>query len=268
MISVMVRYGLLMLTLTILAGTVAFVFQATSVPAACQPSFSDDFNGGEIDTTRWDTYYKSGRTELQFYSAEALDLSNGKLRITADARPQEGYAYTSGIITTQTTFAQQYGYFEMRAKIPRGQGLWPAFWLLHTGPLPWTEVDVFEFLGHDTTKVYLYHHWRDSANNHQQHPKTYIGSDFSTDYHVYAIDWKPGRIIWYIDGVKRAETTENVAAEPMFMLINLAVGGKWPGSPDHSTRFPAYFEIDYVRVYPADCQPPAKPTKPALTWPW
>lgn len=251
------RYALLLVSLVALLGTVAFVFRATDivdVAGGCQPSFADEFNGNQIDTSRWDTTYKSGKTELQVYTPDALHVSDGILHITAEQNSQGNPTYTSGMVTTQDTFSQQYGYFEMRAQISKGQGLWPAFWLLHTGLLPWNELDVFEFLGHNPNKVYLYNHWRDSANQHQSLPKFYSGPDYSIGFHTYALDWRPNGLTWYIDGIKRAQTTEHVPAEPMFILANLAVGGSWPGVPDPSTHFPAYFDIDYIRVYPANCQ--------------
>lgn len=254
--TTLLRLCLLGLSLATLAGTVAFVYSATDIVdvSGCQPSFDDEFSNSRIDRNLWDISYKSGRTELQYYDSDALKIEDGVLRIKAEPKPHGNYPYTSGILTTQTTFAQQYGYFEIRARVPKGQGLWPAFWLLHTGPLPWNELDVFEFLGHNPNKVYLYNHWRDAGNNHQSLPKSYTGLDFSQDFHTFALDWKPDSLTWYIDGVRRAQTTQHVPAEPMFMLINLAVGGSWPGAPDATTHFPAYFDIDYVRVYPTNCQ--------------
>jgi len=251
-----IRYGRLLLGFIALAGIVAFVFQATARVNECELTFSDNFDGPQLDTTRWNVEYPSGRTEKQFYAPDAFELSNGRLRIKADVRPQQGYAYTSGMITTQHTFAQQYGYFEIRAQIPHGQGLWPAFWLLHTGPLPWTEVDVFEILGHDTHKVYMSNHWRDAASQHQALTQSFTGSDLAEGFHTFAVDWTPGKLDWYIDGVKRAEATQHVPAEPMFILVNLAVGGQWHGYPDATTRFPAYLDIDYIHVYAPGCQPP------------
>src|SRR5258708_25793122 len=100
------------------------------------------------------------------------------LRLTAQPQSGQDRPYTSGIITTKDKFTQEYGYFEMRARVPHGQGLWPAFWLLHSGPLPWTEIDIFEILGKDTTTMYMSNHWRDAANNHQFITLPYTGPDF------------------------------------------------------------------------------------------
>ena len=221
----------------------------------CPVTFDDEFIGSTLNTQRWNVKYSSGRSELQYYAPDAFSLSGGVLRITAEPRPQHGYPYTSGIITTQGRFAQQYGFFEIRAKVPAGQGLWPAFWLLHTGPTPWTEIDIFEVLGHQPNKVYLSNHWPDAALQLQSASYPYIGPDFSDGFHTFALDWEPGLLTWYVDGQPRAQTTHNVPAEPMFLLANLAVGGNWPGKPNASTHFPAYLDIDYIRAFALGCQP-------------
>jgi beta-glucanase (GH16 family) len=263
-----IRYGGLLASFAVLGTIVAMTFKVTEAVTVCTPSFVDEFKGTELDTTRWNIDYPSGKTESQFYAPEMLEVSGGVLHITAEHRPQKGYTYSSGIITTQHTFAQQYGYFEMRARIPQGQGLWPAFWLLHSGPLPWTEIDIFEILGHNTSKAYFSNHWRVTTSEHQGLTQSMTGKDLSEGFHVYAVDWKPGKLVWYIDGVRQAETTEHVPAEPMFILANLAVGGKWPGYPDTTTKFPAYMDIDYIRVYPTSCATPQplKPTSIGPNW--
>lgn len=245
--------------LVVLAAVAVFTLRAAAAsppPPPCPPVFADEFNGPSIDSARWKLSYKSGRTEQQFYSPEALQLADGSLHLTADVQPQQGYPYTSGAINTLGTFSQMYGYFEMRAKLPSGQGLWSAFWLLHTGTLPWMEIDVVELLGHEPTRLHLSHHWRDENNDLASAKVKYDGPDYSQAYHTYAINWEPDLLQWYVDGVLLAETDEHVPAEPMFLLVNLAVGGDWPGPPDATTPFPASLDVDYVRVYEAGCRPP------------
>src|SRR5258708_4689729 len=163
----LVQFGWRLVCLTILAGIVGAASFTGAAMNACPPSFADNFDGTQLDPTRWQTTYKSGRAELQSYVPDALRVSGGILRVTAQPQSGQDRPYTSGIITTQGKFSQQYGYFEMRARVPDGQGLWPAFWLLHIGPLPWTEIDVLEILGHDTTTLYMSNHWRDEANQPQ-----------------------------------------------------------------------------------------------------
>jgi beta-glucanase (GH16 family) len=247
--------------LGLITGAAILVVLATVTTAAptgitlCSPIFADEFSGTQLDTTRWDTTYPSGDAERQAYQPDALTVSGGLLRIAATARPAQGHPYTSGIITTQDTFAQQYGYFEIRARVPHGQGLWPAFWLLHAGPLPWTEIDVFEVLANDTTTLYMSNHWRDDSGQPQFLTQPFSGPDFSKGFHTFGVSWTADQLTWYVDGIPQAETRDNVPAEPLFMLANLAVGGQWPGYPDSTTHFPAYLYIDYIRVYDPGCHP-------------
>jgi beta-glucanase (GH16 family) len=248
-------------TRALLAGLITFsivvflVFGQLIRINACLPVFSDEFDGAQLDPARWQANYKSGSAELQSYVPGDLQVSGGMLRVTAQRQSGQDQPYTSGIITTQGTFSQQFGYFEMRAQVPQGQGLWPAFWLLHTGPQPWTEIDVFEILGNDTKTVYLSNHWHDDANERQFITRPYTGPDFAGGFHTFGVDWTSNQLVWYVDGTPRAQTSDNVPAEPMFILANLAVGGVWPGYPDASTRFPAYLDIDYIRVYAPGCHP-------------
>lgn len=154
-----------------------------------------------------------------------------------------GYGYTSGLITTQPSFAQAYGYFEMRARLPRGKGVWPAFWLLPTD-LSWPpELDVMESIG-DPGKIYVTSH---SKLEHV--PGTPVDID-PEGFHVFAVSWDPQQLVWYVDGreIDRQPTPPDMT-KPMYLLANVAVGGNWPGSPDATTRWPARMSIDYIRAY-------------------
>jgi beta-glucanase (GH16 family) len=217
-------------------------------------TFRDEFNGRKLDQTKWSDSYWYGRThgnnELQYYAPDGYELKNGILRLKAEKRRYEGHDYTSGMISSHGKFVQKYGYFEIRAKFPKGKGYWPAFWLLPADVRKWPpEIDVLEILGHEPNKVYMTLHWRDEAGRHKQKGGSWVGPDFSADFHVFAIEWKRGEIIWYVDGVERFRVNENVPDEPMYLIANLAVGGDWPGAPDASTVFPGYMDIDYIRVY-------------------
>ena len=251
-------------------------------------SFGDDFNSlslrsGSSGTwsTGWNYSPVSGQAgynnELEWYvnpayaptaSANPFSTSNGVLNITAKpatSRVQPyigGQTYTSGMINTYHSFAQTYGYFEMSAKLPAGQGLWPAFWLMPTdGSWP-PELDVMEVLGNRSTQLYTTVHsqvsgasgWIDPTGgvNHYTTGAGTTVTDTSAGFHTYGVDWEPDKITWYFDGQKifQAATPADMN-KPMYLIANLAVGGDWPGSPISSTKFPATMQIDYIRAYNA-----------------
>jgi len=217
-------------------------------------TFSDDFNGGTLDRKKWEDAYPGGvrthgNNEQQYYATDGYEVKGGVLRLRAQRRSRGGMPYTSGMVSSFGSFSQTYGLFEIRARFPQGKGMWPAFWLLPaTGKWP-PEIDVLEILGHEPNQVYMTTHWRDAAGKHQSKGFSHTGPDFSDRFHTFAVEWKPGECIWYVDGVERARSTEGIPAEPMYVIANLAVGGDWPGNPDAKTLFPGVMEVDHVRVY-------------------
>ncbi len=239
--------------------TVIVFFTMSGYEKDCDTNlvFHDEFNGSSLDKTKWSTEYPSGNGgEQQYYGPNAFEVADGVLSINAVKEASHGYPYTSGIITTQNTFAQQYGYFVMRAKLPYGQGFWPAFWLLPVSKNYPVEIDVFELLGHEPKTIHMTNHWRGPDGSHQTTSLVYTGeTDFTAGYHTYAIEWTPTEIDWYIDGELQAQTDQAVPSEPLFLLANLAVGGKWPGNPDLTTHFPGVMQIDYIRIYSLGCYP-------------
>lgn len=219
-------------------------------------TFNDEFGEIRLDKQKWvpmDPWQEERNSELQAYVRDAFEVEDDVLKIVADKR-QAGYDgklrdYVSGMMTTHDLFAQKYGWFEVRCKVPKGRGLWPAFWLLPE-PLAWPpEIDVLEILGHEPDVIYFNNHWRDETGEHRSSLHKWRGPDFSAGYHVIALQWDPDVIIWYVDGIEQARTTESIPQQPMFLLLNLAVGGSWPGSPDSTAVFPTSFDIDYVRVF-------------------
>ncbi len=240
-------------------------------PTGWRLTFTDDFD--TFDLARWQTEYPWGaryikQGEMQMYvdpsyagdttsplHLDPFSVRDGVLTIRADLPPPDavlhlqGQQYTSGLITTYGSFSQLYGYFEMRARLPKGRGLWPAFWLLPTSRTWPPEIDVMEVLGHQTTIYYGTVHMR------ARHGRDKVGfelhvPDLSTDFHQFGVLWTPEVVAWYFDGTRLASTaTPSDMHTPMYILINLAVGGQWPGSPDNETKFPADMQIDYVRVY-------------------
>jgi len=247
--------------------------------------FSDDFDGTALDQGRWNPHYwwrddNGGCTiapneELEWYQPDDVLVNNGILRIRAQRRAVtnlggQTYQYTSGVITTgrerwdepaPDRFAFQYGYAEIRAKVPKGKGLWPAFWLMAADQVWPPEIDVLEILGDQTSAVHMSTHYLNDDGTYGASGGSYIGPDFSVGWHTFAMDWQPNAIIWYVDGVERWRSTnaKYMPTEPMYLTLNLAVGGSWPGSPDSSTPFPSYFEVDYVRAWSPQSDPPGVP---------
>lgn len=226
------------------------------VPAGWKLVFHDEFDGEALDLAKWnprDPEQRERNHELQAYVPDAFRVGGGVLRIVAerrqatyDGKPRD---FTSGMMTTTGRFAQAFGRFEVRCRIPAGKGLWPAAWLLPE-PFSWPpEIDILETLGHEPTVAHFTHHWRDAGGTHVSDGGRWSGPDLSADFHVYAVDWSPGRIVWSLDGQERFRSEQSVPQVPMFLLLNLAVGGDWPGAPDDRTPFPSSFDVDYVRVY-------------------
>ena len=200
------------------------------------------------------------------YLPNNIQVSDGQLHLIArrevvsdgDGR---SFGFTSGIVTTgryfadspeQTRFSFQYGLVEIRAKIPSGKGLWPALWLLPASLKSRPEIDIMEVLGDSTGTLRMHFHFDDKKTAHQREIGCEASTiDLSEDWHVYGLRWEPEVMIWYLDGVEMWRYTDaaNIPAEPMYLLMNLAVGGIWPGKPDGKTKFPAEFLVDYVRIW-------------------
>jgi beta-glucanase (GH16 family) len=219
-------------------------------------TFQDEFDGPALDLKKWnpnDPWGRERNQELQAYVTNAFEVKDGVLHIRAEKREAfysgKQRAYTSGMMTTHRKFSQQYGRFEIRCRVPKGKGLWPAFWLLPE-PLTWPpEIDVLEILGHEPNKVYMTHHFPDEQRKHGSHGGSWSGPDFSAGFHEFAIEWTPQAIVWFVDGVERFRSEKSIPQGQMYILVNLAVGGDWPGAPDEKTEFPASLEVDYVRAY-------------------
>jgi len=234
--------------------------------------FSDEFNGSELDASKWNTSYLWGpylviNSEEQFYVDILNDPSFGFNPFTFDGNhmtinsiktPPEllsrsmNQPYLSGVITSYDAFKFTYGYMETRAKVTFGRGYWPAFWLLnayYVDDKP--EIDIMEFIGHDQDVVYHTYHYYDSEGNlRSTESKPTPGVDYTSDFHTYAAEWRPGTIIFYIDNVEVHRVTDpKVSQQEMYVIANTALGGWWAGPPDESTPFPGEFTMDYIRVY-------------------
>jgi hypothetical protein len=228
-------------------------------PSHWKLAFSDEFDGKELDAAKWNTCYpwvenggctNSGNHELEWYQPDEVFVENGMLRLRAQDRSiKEGFPYTSGMVTTYHKFSFQYGYVEARFKVPAGQGIWPALWLLPEDDHWPPEIDIHEVLGHQPSTIYTTLHYTTDGKNHFSSGSSWKGLDFSAGYHTIGLLWEPHLLAWLIDGVERFAVTDNIPQEPFYLLANLAVGGDWPGSPNPSTVFPCYYDIDYIRIY-------------------
>ena len=236
--------------------------------------FEDEFDvNGAPDAAKWS--YDIGRgsdnngwgnNELQFYTdrPENVVVQNGYLIITAKQEALGGANYTSARLKTKNLFDQKYGRFEARIKLPLGKGLWPAFWMLGSNidQVGWPkcgEIDIMEYLGNSPTQILGTLHGPQFSGA-ESISKTYTlpNSRFDNEFHVFGVEWSENYINWYVDDVLYNQITrkqieseggEWVFDNSFFMILNMAVGGNLPGSPNSSTTFPQRMLVDYVRVY-------------------
>ncbi|MBM7580299.1 carbohydrate binding domain-containing protein [Jeotgalibacillus terrae] len=246
----------------------------------------DEFNGTEIDRSKWmfeigngftdanGTFVSGwGNNEKQYYTdrPENARTEDGQLVITALEEEYEGFSYTSARLKTKGLFAKTYGKFEMKASLPTGKGYWPAFWMLpeedrYGGWAASGEIDILEAKGSQPHHAIGTIHYGETWPNNKYTGAEYTFPDGSTiaDEHVYAVEWEPGEIRWYVDGVLTQTQNnwyskeQNAAAnhtypapfdQPFHMLLNLAIGGNFDGDPTEETMFPQSMNVDYVRVY-------------------
>jgi beta-glucanase (GH16 family) len=208
-----------------------------------------------------------GNHELQHYTAgtdnAALD-GHGSLVITARRLPGTGPGeYTSARLVTKDKLAFAHGRIEARARVPRGAGLWPAFWALGTSidQVGWPvcgEIDVLEYVGREPRRVYGAVHGPGYSGDDGVVGSVELAVDVADDDHVFAVDWEPGLIVWSLDGTpyhhvssRDVAPREWVFEQPFYLLLNLAVGGTFGGDVPNSTTFPQALRVDYVRVFEA-----------------
>ncbi len=250
---------------------------STPVPNGYSLLWADEFSGNDIDPSIW-TYELGdgtayglppgwGNDEKQLYTDASdnayLTMHDGEdvLAITA---LKSGDDYSSAKLTTQGLKSILFGRIDIRAKVPSGNGLWPALWMLgeNRNIIDWPgcgEIDIMEVLGKDPSKMYTTLHYVATDNKKGELQKEHqlaAGALFSDDYHVYSIEWTPSKIQYLLDGSpvyeELIQSDMKEFLRPHYFIMNLAVGGYWPGDPDPSTSFPASLYIDYVRCYSID----------------
>lgn len=257
-------------------------------PSARHPAFADDpgslaagypesrvllderFDGNTLDASIWNTchwWQDEGCTigsnqELEWYLPQQVRVSGGALQLTAEPRAisasdGKDYGFASGMVTTgpqahneAPKLAFTFGKVEVRFRIPAGKGLWPAIWLLPASEESRPEIDMLEILGDDAARLRMHLHPKDRSMRSIE--KNYVrpdGETLASRWHTIALDWSPGKLVYFLDGRAIWELVDQrVPDEPMYLVMNLAVGGSYPGPPDQDTGFPATFGIDYVRI--------------------
>lgn len=240
-------------------------------------TWSDEFNGpngSSVDPSKWVVEVGGegwGNQELEYYTSrkENVYIHDGKLVIEARREDYTGADgvkknYTSARLKTAGKFSQAYGRFEARIKIPSGQGMWPAFWMLgddidKAGWPACGEIDIMENIGKEPSTIHgsIHGPGYTGGDGIEAPYKLPAARRFADDFHVFAVEWEPNTIRFYVDNdlyVTRSRADLHpgwkwVFDHPFFLLLNLAVGGEWPGNPDATTVFPQTMLVDYVRVY-------------------
>lgn len=242
--------------------------QAAAVRSAkARLLLDEEFNEPSLDKTLWYTCYpytypphgcsNNPGLELEWYEPQNVSVRGGSLQLTARHQTRHrGYPYTSGMISTgginKPAFSFLYGYAEARIKLPRGAGMWPAFWLIPSNFTWPPEIDVMEWQGVVPKLDLVTIHWGASSSPQQYGTAVNTGKNLYADYHVYAVDWEPSYVRWYFDGKPVMTFTDRneIPHQPMFVILNLAIGGWYPGQLDPAPRsFPATMSVDYVRVW-------------------
>jgi len=228
--------------------------------------WNDEFGGNTLNTSDW-TYEIGtgnsgwGNNELQYYREENTSVGNGYLIIEARKESFQGSSYTSSRLVTKNKQSFKYGRIDIRAVLPKGQGIWPALWMLgaNIDQVGWPksgEIDIMEMVGgagDNTTHGTI--HWDNNGEHAQYGGSTTLTSGiFNDKFHVFSIIWNATSITWYVDDVQfvSADITPSDLSEfhqNFFFIFNVAVGGNWPGSPDATTIFPQRMVVDYVRVF-------------------
>jgi beta-glucanase (GH16 family) len=236
--------------------------------------WNDEFDGTSIDVRKWEHEVNGqggGNNELQYYTDRTVNsrVEDGKLIIQALEEIYTGddgtRGYTSARLRTANKGDWKYGRYDIKAKLPYGQGLWPAIWML---PTDWVyggwaasgEIDIMELLGHQPNKIYGTLHYGGTYpnNTHSGGSFSLPNGSFSDEFHLFTLEWDTTEFRWYVDGVKYLTQNQWYSSgftypapfnQRFHLLLNVAVGGNWPGNPDSTTAFPQTMMVDYVRVY-------------------
>jgi beta-glucanase (GH16 family) len=246
--------------------------------------FSDEFDGQTLDTNKWTTAMdfvgtQGPRYHNEFYQSYTLDedvvVAAGSLHLRTERHTVAGtepiglFEYSQGLVSTEDKFTFTFGYVEIRAKYPGGKGLWPCFWLMPQNQGNWPpEFDIAEYYGGQHKMHFGLAHgtMRDAVWDSSGDTQT----EFANNWHTFALEWRPGHAVWYVDGVARKTVSADyVPSVPMYVILSNSISSRLgpSGEPDENTVFPNDFEIDYIRIYQpppviVKAEPPAKPAAP------
>jgi beta-glucanase (GH16 family) len=276
-----------------LALLIAAAIPTQAQSANWQLTWSDEFNapnGSSPDPAKWSIVTGGngfGNDELETYTSRPVNVQqqNGHLVVTAQKEDLTGpdgipRHYTSARLNTQSHFAQKYGRFEASIQLPTGKGIWPAFWLLGNNEeaTHWPtcgEIDILETIGATDTMYSTLHGpgYSGSKGISAKYPLP-AGESVHTGFHLYAVEWSPNDIKFFFDDHLIAHRTPAdlppnttwVYDHPFYILLNLAVGGNWPGSPDDTTTLPQQMLVDYVRVYSRKSETSTATKKPGAPY--
>jgi len=231
----------------------------SSRPAPGRLVFSDEFDDGVVDEAKWDFEYPRhgdmahsnwDNGEAQWYKRENVTEVGGRLLLIArrerTVSPESGraFGYSSGLIQSKPSFSFRYGYMEARMRLPKGSGLWPAFWTWPSNEQWPPEIDVMEFYGDNPTLTHQTYHYAGGSSGSEA-----AAEDWTSGWHTFAVDWRPDGLDWYVDR-RRVKSAAKAPAVDMYLIANLAIcSPKRCAAPDSSTRLPAALRVDYVRVW-------------------
>ncbi len=225
--------------------------------------WDDEFDSQALTDRLWTikSFAYPYNRQLQYYSAAHVLVRSGNLRLVVTPQPLGGRTYTSAMVTTKGTMAWKYGLLMVRAKLPADAGLFSAIWMLpaRTGKTVLPEVDVVEAKGSLPHHVVMTLHWAGPGGRIQSLGAAENGPNFTDSFHTFALKWTPSQLTWYVDGVPRFHTSQNVPHVAMYLIMNVAVGGVFPGNPLPSDHWPAAMVVQYVRIYKPGNPPPPIP---------
>ena len=232
------------------------------MPGYIQTSISENALNG--DGTDFGEKAGWNNNELQIYTSDSENsgiVSDDGNSVFAINAVKNGDEYTSAKVTTRDLLSVRFGRIDVKAKLPKGQGIWPAIWMLgdnYRNEAEWPgcgEIDIMEIVGHEPAKLYSTLHYTNGINEYKTTQGVYelATGDFSEEYHIFSINWTPDLIVSSIDGIqyfsKSIDEDMKEYLRDLYLIMNVAVGGNWPGSPDASTIFPQRMKVDYIRVF-------------------